>query len=313
MKNFFHLDQWAEIPAGKFLVGLSVEQRSQIIERMHQLGMYDGLSQAQLQLLKSIRQKHWKRTEYVTEWFRKRTLTGDGNYDYPGVGLSDDENALYMNSQLMNAFYLENLMHDDIPLETELSLDKFYIARFQVTKQQYASFVDGVSIDNIPGVLDSTHEIGNNRRAARVDPEISLLFCSKMGARLPNANEWEKAARGVDGRLYPWGNEWNAEAGYFYYGQPDPADANNHVDGYPKGISPFGVWGMAGSENELITNIMGNISSKGFHPKESSDTSAWFNHIIPMPGRGSFVGLRPVLDKWPQRQWTGFSSLENQS
>jgi hypothetical protein len=312
MKNFLHLDYWAEVPAGKFLAGLSVEQRSLIIQRMHELGMYDRLSAHQLQLLESIRRKWSQVTDYSTEWFRTRTLTGTGNYNFPGVNMTSEENGLYLNADLMSAFSIESSLYE-IPFETEVTVDQFYIARFPVTRQQYDAFNKGTAIDKIAGVLDSADEEGNGKRAQRVDPETSLRFCSEIGARLPTGNEWEKAARGVDGRLYPWGNEWDLEAGYFYYGQPNPHNTNNSVDSYPKGVSPFGVWNMAGGEPELITNIMANITSKGFHPKESSAASAWLDHIIPMPGRGNFVSLRPVLDKWPQQQWVGFENPQNRA
>jgi hypothetical protein len=312
MKTILHPDYWVEIPAGKFIVGLSLAQRASIIESTHNLGMYASLSEHQLQLLASIRQKHWQRTEFTTEWFRTRILTGQGDYNYPGVYLTNEENDLYLNRQLMNAFYVEMKMHDGVPLETEVHLDRFYIARFPVTKEQYLLFNRKTPINNIAGALEPEHEAGNySKRGARVHPDSALPFCTEFGGRLPTALEWEKAARGIDGRLYPWGNEWDLSAGDFYYGQVfdaasvTPDNIGNKVDSYPKGVSPYGVWRMVGSEPELVMNIMGNISSKGYHPKESFADTAWLDHMIPMPSNGNFVALRPVLDKWPVQQWQG--------
>lgn len=306
MKDFLHPDYWIEIPAGIFLIGISSKQRSVIIETMHERGMYSDLSVHQLHLLESIRRKWQVRTEHVTKWYRTRIQSANGLIatDYPGIDLNDEEKSLYTNRELMASFYLEMKIHE-IPLDTEVYLDQFYISQFPVTNEQYSMFNRGIQINNLPGVFDTAHKEGEYKRGARVNVEASLRFCSEIGGRLPTELEWEKAARGVDGRIYPWGNVWDLLAGYFYYGQGSdvstipPEKIGNKVDGYPKGVSPYDVWRMVGSEPELVVNIMGNISSRGCHPKVSSAQTAWLDHMISMPGNGDFVALRPVIDKWP--------------
>lgn len=78
-------------------------------------------------------------------------------------------------------------------------------------------------------------------------------------------------------------------------------------------MGPYGVWQIAGSEPELVTNIIGNVTLKGCHPKESRGDNAWLDHMIPMPGNGRFVSLRPVLDKWPIQQWRGYSTHQDET
>jgi hypothetical protein len=55
------------------------------------------------------------------------------------------------------------------------------------------------------------------------------------------------------------------------------------------------------------------VDVKGCHAKESSADLAWFDHILALPGRGFWVSLRPVLDKWPQTQWGGAELPEAES
>ncbi len=129
----------------------------------------------------------------------------------------------------------------------QLSLPEFRIARFPVTNQQYELFLNANPRYPEPqGWNRRTFPPGQERfPVTGMSWEDGIAFCQWASCRLPTEQEWEKAARGTDRRSFPWGNTWtpgkycnSKEAGL---GRPSP------VDGYPLGVSPFGVWDLCGN------------------------------------------------------------------
>jgi len=93
----------------------------------------------------------------------------------------------------------------------QVSLDTYYIGKYEVTVQQYLFFcaATGRTMPEQPEWNDK-----NELPVVNVKWEDAKAYCDWAGLRLPTEAEWEKAARGTDGRIYPWGNkEWNAGGG----------------------------------------------------------------------------------------------------
>jgi formylglycine-generating enzyme required for sulfatase activity len=82
--------------------------------------------------------------------------------------------------------------------------------------------------------------------------EEAQAYCHWARCRLPSDEEWEKAARGTDGRTFPWGNEW--QDGRYCNSKEAGMGSLTPVDHYPMGVSPYGVWDMAGNAWEWTAN-----------------------------------------------------------
>jgi len=134
-------------------------------------------------------------------------------------------------------------------------VDAFSIDVYEVTVGQYAEFLRSGEV-RAPLDWNTMNQSAHQKRpVANVDWADAAAYCKWAGKRLPTEAEWEKAARGTDGRLYPWGNN-----------PPTPLHANygkvgSHnyetlapVGTLEAGKSPFGIYDMAGNVWEWVSD-----------------------------------------------------------
>jgi len=201
---------------------------------------------------------------------------------------------------------------DEAP-EHKTYLDSYYIDRYEVSANDFALFlndvnnVNGYYLDNKYGTLFyngkyqprkgfANHPINN------VKWKGANKYCRWKGKRLPTEAEWEKSARGEDGRIYPWGNKLPTQK-LARYLQVWTKEIKHHVmvpvDLYGEGASPYGALHMAGNVKEWVDD---------WFDREYYDEPA--NHINP---KGQIGGEYKVLRGGSWRDLTGFiySSFRN--
>lgn len=134
-----------------------------------------------------------------------------------------------------------------------VTVQPFYMDRYEVTCEQYARFIEATGYPPPPTWPNGRHPEGAARQPVTgINWLEANAYAQWAGRRLPTEEEWEYAARGTDGRAYPWGNEW----------RPDLANANgtirrfDEVGSRPGNASPFGVYDMVGNAWEWTSNDM---------------------------------------------------------
>ena len=122
------------------------------------------------------------------------------------------------------------------------------------------------------------------QHAARYRPDHPITFVSWHDAvryakwcqkRLPTEIEWEKAARGTDGRSYPWGNVWEPERCNCLNSRSVPG--TTPVFDYDKGRSPYGCYDMAGNVFEWVQDIAKKSRHTGVEKSESINRGGSYN------------------------------------
>lgn len=210
------------------------------------------------------------------------------------ISSQDGRTMLYVPAGefLMGSADSDTTAGDNEKPQRKVYLDAFWIDETEVTNRSYALCVSA-GVCQSPNPTDSY-----TRKNYYTDPQYSNYpviyvswhdannYCQWAGRRLPTEAEWEKAARGIDGRLYPWGNT-----------PPDPALLNSSINvgdttevgKYPRGVSVYGVLDMAGNVWEWVAD---------WYDEDYYRNSSSQNPKGPISGRDHIVRGGSWLDVW---------------
>jgi len=148
----------------------------------------------------------------------------------------------------------------------KVALAAYFIDRYEVTNAQYKKFV-GVSQrrpppgwegGSYPSGQDSYPVVGLNWYEAQD-------YCRWAGKRIPAEEEWEKAARGTDGRIWPWGNEFSGKRGNT---GPSGIGGPRPVGSFEGDRSPYGVYDLAGNVMEWTASWYQPYPGSGYSSQE---------------------------------------------
>ncbi len=202
--------------------------------------------------------------------------------------------------------------------QRRLAIEPFYIDRHPVTNAEFKRFLEetayhpGDPHNFLKHWNDGTYVPSSaDQPVTWVSLEDARAYAAWAGKRLPHEWEWQYAAQGGDGRLYPWGNEWD-EAAVPVPEKGRSAPYPDAVDSHPRGASPFGVMDLVGNvwqwtdeyrdEHTRAAVLRGGSSYQPqgsfwyFPPAYRLDRHAKYLLMSPSRDRSGTIGFRCVVD-----------------
>jgi formylglycine-generating enzyme required for sulfatase activity len=191
--------------------------------------------------------------------------------------------------------------------EHVVHMKSFWIDKYPVTNAEFKKFMDAThyhpqdDVDFLRDWKNGTYPEGwADKPVTWVSREDAQAYAGWAGKRLPREWEWQYAAQGTDGRLYPWGNQWDdsavpaADKGRTMRG-PDAVSA------HPKGASPFGVMDLVGNvwqwTDEFVDeHTRGGILRGGSYYRPQG--SMWyFPQAYKLTEHGKLLLMSPSMDR----------------
>ncbi len=205
----------------------------------------------------------------------------------------------------------------------QIHLDAYYIDKYEVSWTQWKSSGLPFSMNRAerrPLARSPDWGIVDEQPVLNVDWDDAREYTAWVGKNLPTEAQWEKAARGTDGRRYPWGNEEPTKTNGFamWKNNPEAMESTAPVDSYAAGASPYGALHMAGNVYEWCLDVYArdfyarapesnpvNLNEEdspyrvlrgGAFVLEISDLRSALRYRLRPEDRTSYIGFRTVLN-----------------
>ena len=188
-----------------------------------------------------------------------------------------------------------------------LQVGALFVDRYPVTNARYHEFVTATSYwpqdkgNFLRHWQDGAPRQGwENKPVTWVSIEDARAFARWAGKRLPHEWEWQYAAQGVDGRLYPWGNDWRSDA------VPETACGRempppDDVDAHSAGASPFGVMDLVGNvwqwTDEFVDTHTRAAILRGGSAYQPQTSHWYFPQAYRLDQHGKYLLMAPCKDR----------------
>ncbi len=188
-----------------------------------------------------------------------------------------------------------------------LTMKPYFMDRFPVTNAAFKKFIDAAHYhprddhnflrDWKEGAPPAGWE---NKPVTWVSLEDARAYAGWAGKRLPHEWEWQYAAQGTDGRIYPWGPTWNPHA------VPEPNQSRelrplDAVDAHPAGASPFGVMDLVGNvwqwTDEFLDEHTRAAAVRGGNSYQPQTSYWYFPEAYRLDQHGKYLLMAPSLDR----------------
>lgn len=191
--------------------------------------------------------------------------------------------------------------------EHPMHVKSFYIDKYPVTNVEFKRFLDATRYhpkDDLNFLRDWKEGVfpagWDDRPVTWVSIDDARAYATWAGKRLPHEWEWQYAAQGIDGRIYPWGNQWDAAA------VPE-RDKNRTMRGpdpvaaHPKGASPFGVMDLVGNvwqwTDEFLDEHTRAAILRGGSYYQPQGSIWYFPQAYKLTEHGKLLMMAPSIDR----------------
>jgi len=225
------------------------------------------------------------------------------NYRFESVGVMIEGNELPTAVGVQHPWE----SHPSRSQKHTMDIASFYIDKYPVTNKQFKQFMDAAKYhpaddhNFLKDWLNGTYHSGSGDQPVTwVSLEDARAYAKWAGKRLPHEWEWQYAAQGTDGRLYPWGNDKAADK----FPPPDTGRAMRKptdVNAYPGGASPFGVMDLVGNVWQWTGEYADEHSRSAILKGGSyyhAQTSGWyFPPALELNKYGKYLLMAPSIDR----------------